>query len=213
MGDMQISSQYVAYAIHRISQLAGGTSTAIVTHSQGGPVTQWTLRFWPSTQKLTRAFIALSPDFSGIEILGTQASDFCVGDLCQASLWQQSIGSNYLQALREDDFQQLVPTTTIWSHTDGIVNPPQDNAQLPAATVLSVQDLCPLRVTTHVQMTVDSAAFALALDALDHGGKASISRARSQSWSACFKVTGPNMDISVADKLANAWGSLVKGLL
>lgn len=210
---MQISSQYVAYAIHKISQLAGGISTAIVTHSQGGPVTQWTLRFWPSTQKLTRAFIALSPDFFGIDILGTQASDFCVGDLCQASLWQQSSGSNYLEALRNDAFQQLVPTTAIWSYTDGIVNPPQANAQLPSATVLSVQSLCPLRTTTHVQMPVDAAAFALALDALNHGGKASLSRTRASSWSACFKVNGPNMSNSVANQLADLYGSLVQGVL
>lgn len=213
MGDMQVSSEYVAYAIHMISQLAGGAQTAVVSHSQGGPNTQWALRFWPSTRTVTRAFIALSPDFTGIEILGGKASDLCVGDLCQASLWQQSSGSHFLGALHDDSFEQLVPTTTIWSHTDGVVNPPEQNAQIPSATALSVQDLCPLRVTTHVFMPVDAAAFALALDALNHGGKASVSRARSQSLSTCLRITAPNMSVSVATQLADLWDSLVDGLL
>lgn len=213
MGDMQISSEYVAYAIHMISQLAGGAQTAIITHSQGGPDTQWALRFWPSTRNITRAFIALSPDFYGIDILGHKASDFCVGDLCQASLWQQSTGSHYYAALQDDTFQQLVPTTTIWSQNDGVVNPPEENAQLPSAAVISVQNLCPLRITTHLSMPVDSAGWALALDALNHGGKASVSRARSQSWSTCLRITAPNMNASVAKSLVDLWDSLVDGLL
>ena len=213
MGDMQISSEYVAYAIHKISQLAGGTQTAVISHSQGGPDTQWALRFWPSTRKVTRAFVALSPDFAGIDLLGTDASDFCVGAICQASLWQQSSGSHFLDALHDDTFEQLVPTTTIWSHSDGIVNPPHDNAQLPSATVLSVQDLCPLRLVTHVQMTIDSAGFALALDALNHGGKGSVSRARSQSWSTCLRMTAPDMSVSVANELSDTWKSVVDGFL
>lgn len=213
MGDMQISAEYVAYAIHMISHLAGGAQTAIISHSQGGPNTQWALRFWPSTRDITRAFIPLSPDFAGVELLGGKLSDACVGDLCQASLWQQSEGSHYLDAMHDDTFQQVVPTTTIWSQTDGIVNPPEKNAQLPSATVLSVQELCPLRITAHPFMPVDSAAFALALDALNHGGKGSVSRARSQSWSTCFRVTAPNMSVSVAEGLTELWESLVDGVL
>lgn len=213
MGDMQISSQYVAYSIHMISSLAGGAQTAIVSHSQGGPDTQWALRFWPSTQKLTRAFVALSPDFAGIQLLGSNLSDFCVGKLCQASIWQQSAGSNYLTAMHDDTFQEMVPTTTIWTQFDGIVNPPQSNAQLPGATAVSVQGLCPGRMTTHVFMTIDAAAYALALDALNHGGIASISRARSTSWLNCLMVAGPHMSAAVATELQDGWNTVVDGIM
>lgn len=213
MGDMQVSSEYVAYAIHLISQLSGGLQTAIVSHSQGGPDSQWAMRFWPSTRNLTRAFVALSPDFAGISYFGTKASDLCVGDLCQASLWQQSAGSHFLAALHDDTFAQIVPTTTIWSATDGVVSPPQSNAQIPSATSFSVQNLCPLRVTTHPFMVVDAAAYALALDALNHGGIGSVSRTRSSSWSSCLKITAPNMSASVGTQLADLWDSLVDGLL
>jgi len=213
MGDMQISAEYVAYSIHEISRLAGGAQTAIVTHSQGGPLTQWALRFWPSIQSITRAFVALSPDFAGIEFLGSRLSDVCVGDLCQASLWQQSEGSNFLAALHADAFRALVPSTAIWTSSDGIVMPPQPNALLPAAAVLQVQSLCPLRIVTHVQMPTDSAAFALALDALNHGGVGSVSRARGESPLACFHMMGPSMSTSVQAELASTYNSVVNGLL
>lgn len=213
MGDMQVSSEYVAYAIHMVSQLSGGAQISIVSHSQGGPNTQWALRFWPSTRNVTRAFVALSPDFAGISYFGTKASDLCVGDLCQASLWQQSAGSNFLAALHDDSFGQIVPMTTIWSQTDGVVLPPQSNAQVPSGTAISVQSLCPLRVVTHPFMTVDAAAYALALDALNHGGKGSVSRTKSSGWSNCLRVTAPNMSATVAANLADLWDSLVDGLL
>lgn len=116
MGDMQISSEYVAYSLHHISYLSGGLQTAIVSHSQGGPDTQWALAFWPSTRNVTSAFVALSPDFSGIELFNSPLSGACKGDdLCQASLWQQSIGSNYYKALQGHDFRAIVPTSVVWT--------------------------------------------------------------------------------------------------
>ncbi len=214
MGDMQVSAEYVAYAIHQISSLAGGAKTAIITHSQGGPVTQWALRFWPSTAGITKAFTALSPDFAGLNLFETPLSKVCVGKLCQATLWQQSAGSNLLAALHADSFGAIVPTTTIWSQFDGIVMPPQENAQLPGAAVMSVQALCPGRLTTHPQMTIDAAAFALALDALKHDGKASVSRTRSDilgTIGTCLRITAPNMNVDVAKEVADGINDVVDG--
>ncbi|KAK5175610.1 uncharacterized protein LTR77_000749 [Saxophila tyrrhenica] len=216
MGDMQTSSEYVAYAIHQLSTLSSGARPAIITHSQGGPVTQWALRFWPSTASIASAFIALSPDFAGIELFDSKLSNICVGKLCQASIWQQSSGSNYLAALHADSFGAVVPTTAIWSVFDGIVMPPKDNAQLPGAAVMSVQDLCPGRLTSHPQMTVDAAGFALALDALKHGGKASVSRARSDIFGTigtCLRITAPTMSVSVANQVAGDINDVVGGFI
>lgn len=213
MGDMQVSAEYVAYGIHLVNQLAGGLPIAIVSHSQGGPDTQWALRFWPSTRNITRAFVPLSPDFAGIELLGGKLSDICIGDLCQACLWQQSAGSHFLAAMHADTFEALVPTTSIWTQTDGVVNPPQQNAQLPSATVLSVQDLCPGRIVTHVQMPVDAAAYALALNALNHGGKASLGQVQANSWESCFEITAPHMSSSIATSLEDVYKDLVDGFL
>lgn len=213
---MQVSSEYVAYAIHQISTLAGGAKTAVITHSQGGPVTQWALRFWPSTKSLTNSFIALSPDFAGIELFDSKLSNICVGKLCQASIWQQSAGSNYYKALHADDFETQVPTTSIWSQFDGIVSPPGQNAQLPGASVMSVQDLCPGRLTSHPQMTIDAAGYALAMDALKHGGVGSVSRTRSDilgTIGTCLRITAPNMNVSVATEVADGINAVVDGFM
>lgn len=213
MGNMQVSAEYVAYAIHQITTLSNGASTAIISHSQGGPNVQWALRFWPSTRPITTAFIPLSPDFSGIELLGSDLHDFCIGDLCQAAIWQQSAGSAYYAAMHADTFEQLVPTTAIWTQSDGVVNPPQQNAQLPGATTMSVQDLCPLRIVTHLQMPIDAAAYALAMDALTHGGQGSVSRARESNPFSCLEFAAPHMDFSVSVSLQDTWDAIVDGIM
>lgn len=157
MGDMQVSSEYIAYSIHYLSQMSGGLQPALIAHSQGNPNTQWALQFWPSTRKVARAFISLSPDFHGISLFDSPLSGACQGNsLCQASLWQQSGGSNYYNALHNEDFRALVPTTVVWTQVsfdvpskrpiianqaqfDGVVMPAEDNAQLPDANVIKLQ--------------------------------------------------------------------------
>ncbi|KAK6389568.1 hypothetical protein LTR95_019702, partial [Oleoguttula sp. CCFEE 5521] len=74
MGDMQVSSEYIAYNLKYLSLLANGAQVAVLSHSQGGPDTQWTLRFWPSARAVTRAFVPLSPDFTGVALLDSRLS-------------------------------------------------------------------------------------------------------------------------------------------
>lgn len=45
MDDMQVSSEYVAYNLHYLSSLSNGLKPAVITHSQGSPVTQWVRSF------------------------------------------------------------------------------------------------------------------------------------------------------------------------
>nr|POE67132.1 lipase b [Quercus suber] len=211
MGDMQISSEYVAYAIHHISSLANGLPTSVITHSQGGPDTQWALQFWPSTRKNTRAFVALSPDFQGIELLHSSLSKICVGDLCQASVRQQSVGSTYYTALHGEDFKALVPTTSVWSQFDEVVVPARDNARLPGGTSIAVQDVCPGRVIDHIFMPIDSAGFALALDAISNDGIADAARVKKNQHRVCYRITAKNMRVDLATQLESLWDDLVNG--
>lgn len=213
MGDMQVSSEYVAYNLHYLSQLSGGLKPAVISHSQGGPDTQWALQFWPSTHSVTSSFIALSPDFQGIVLGYSKLSAVCVGDLCQASLWQQSAGSHYYDALHAKNFQAQVPTTAIWTEFDGVVSPPQQNAGLPSAAVVSVQDLCPGRLTTHVFMPIDAAAWNLALDALNHGGLASVSRVLPSALAICLRLTAKNMDVTISTQLGDDLQDLIDGFV
>jgi len=214
MGDMQISSEYIAYNIHYLSQLSGGLQPAIIAHSQGNPDTQWALEFWPSTRSVARALISLSPDFHGISLFDSPLSGACEGNsLCQAALWQQSSGSNYYNALHSGDFQALVPTTTIWTQFDGVVMPAEENAQLPNANVLKLQDLCPLRPASHITITVDAAAYSIALDALNNGGIADMGRVRRNSWTSCFRISAKGMQVTIPTQLQEAFDVVVKGFL
>jgi triacylglycerol lipase len=231
MDDMQKSSEYVAYSIHYLSALSGGLKPAIVSHSQGGPVSQWALQFWPSTRSVARAFVPLAPDFAGIDLAISDLSAICDLIDCQPSLWQQSEGSKYYKALHAGDFRALVPTTSIWSkvcyfaslltlyfanmvyQADGVVTPSEKNADLPDAKVVSVGKLCPLRIVNHVYMTVDSAAFALALDALDHEGTASVSRLVPKVLSICARVQAKNMDPGQAFDLTALFKDFLDGFM
>lgn len=210
---MQLSSEYIAYGLHYISYLSGGQQAAVISHSQGGPDTQWALQFWPSTRNITSCFVALSPDFHGILLFETNLSKMCVGDLCQDSLWQQSNGSHFYNALHYQRFEAQVPTTAIWTKYDGVVMPPRDNANLPSATVVSVQELCPGRLTNHIEIPIDAAAFALALDALKHGSTASLSRVRPNALETCLELTAEHMDIKVAAQIEAALDDVINGFL
>ena len=215
MGDMQVNAEYVAYNLHYLSSLSGGLKPAVIAHSQGNPNTQWALAYFPSTRAVTRAFVSLAPDFSGIDLLGNDSlfSDICAAGLCQAAMWQQDAGSNYYQALHAKDFTALVPTTTIWSEFDGVVAPFEENAALPGATVIRVQDLCPLRPTTHITMTISSPVFSLALDALNNGGVASLSRVRKNVFSICLRVNAKGMNNNIATDIGKDITELVDGFL
>ena len=213
MGDMQTSVEYVSYGLHYIFYLSGGVQTAVISHSQGGPNVQWALQFWPSTRRITTSFVALSPDFAGIELLDSDLSAICVGDLCQASIWQQSAGSHYYDALHSENYSAQVPTTAIWSQSDSVVTPPQNNAALPSATIISVQALCPGRLVNHIFMTTDAAAFAIALDALEHAGIASLVRVLPQVLDVCLRVNAKHMDIDLANQLKGFFDDVVDGFM
>lgn len=115
MNDMQVNAEYVAYNVHHLYTLSGGLHPAIISHSQGGPNTQWALQWWPSTRNVTRAFIALSPDFEGIVLADSLLDKVCSTGVCQAAVWQQSAGSDYYTAMHAGDFQAQVPTSAIYT--------------------------------------------------------------------------------------------------
>jgi len=94
-----------------------------------------------------------------------------------------------------------------------VVTPPEKNANLPGAKVVSVGQLCPLRVVNHVYMTVDSAAFALALDALNHDGTASVSRLLPKVFSVCTRINAKDMEMTPAFDLTALFKDLLDGFM
>lgn len=182
LGDAQVNSEYVAYAINYISAVSSGANVSIISWSQGGLDTQWALKYWPSTQGVLEDFIAMSPDFHG-----TVEADFLCPGLdqlaCTPSIWQQRYDANFVSVLRSNGGDSAyVPTTTIYSSSDEIVQPQSGtnasaymlDARNVGVSNNELQTVCVGQpaggVYTHEGVLYNSLAWALAADALNNPG-------------------------------------------
>ncbi|KAF2837719.1 alpha/beta-hydrolase [Patellaria atrata CBS 101060] len=188
LGDVQISAEYVAYAINYISSICGSRKVAVVTWSQGSLNTQWGLKYWPSTRDAVSDFVALSPDFHG-----SMTADILCPLLglfgCTPSVMQQRYNSKFIATLRgKGGDSAFVPTTTVYSGTDEVVQPQrgktasgyiQDSRSIGVSNNY-VQDLCPGQVAgktvLHGGILYNALAWALIEDALTHDGPGKTSR-------------------------------------
>jgi pimeloyl-ACP methyl ester carboxylesterase len=178
-GDVQVNGEYVVNAI-RTMYARAGRKIAIVGHSQGGMVGRWALRFWPDTRGMVDDLIGFAATNHGT----TQAALTC-NPTCSAATWQQRDDSNFTDAL--NSFQESFPGisyTEVYTHTDEVVQPNSDSNGSSSIhggggliTNVATQEICPLDVYEHLAIgTIDPAAYALAIDALDHAGPADPSR-------------------------------------
>ena len=97
--DIQISVQYLVYAIRRESKQSG-RQIAIFGISQGGLLPRFALTYWPDLRaKVTDVLAAAGTEH------GTTVPPFANGQLCSArrpcppAVWQQRAGSHLLGAL------------------------------------------------------------------------------------------------------------------
>jgi hypothetical protein len=206
LSDAQVNAEYVAYAINYISTVCGGEQVAVLSWSQGGLNTQWALKYWPSTRALVKDFIAMSPDFHGtlVRSLVCPSLDLLV---CTPSLWQQGWETEYIHTLRGDGGDSAyVPTTTIYSTFDEIVQPipgPHASAILGderrvGVTNVHLQSACATMpaggVYTHEGVLYNPLAWALAIDAITHDGPANLSRVDLER--VCQQALAPALDLT-----------------
>lgn len=187
LSNAQVNAEYVAYAINYISALCAGKNVAVITWSQGSLDTQWTLKYWPSTRRAVDDFVAISPDYHGtIEQFFCPELDYVA---CTPSIWQQSWEANFIQTLRADDGDSAyVPTTTVYSSFDEIVEPQSGanasgilfDARGVGVTNAHIQTVCAggpaAGFYTHEGVLYNPLAWALAIDAITHPGPANLSR-------------------------------------
>lgn len=206
LGDAQVNAEYVAYAMNYISAVSSGASVSIISWSQGGPDTQWALKYWPSTQGVLEDFIAISPDFHGT----VNANFLCPGIdsqlSCTPSIWQQRYDANFISVLRSNGGDSAyVPTTTIYSSTDQIVEP-QSGTNASAymldtrgvgVTNNEVQTVCAGQLAggtyTHEGVLYNSLAWALAVDALNNPGPGEPSRINLSQ--VCSQSIAPELNL------------------
>jgi len=115
------NAEYVAYAINYVS-IACNRKIAVVAWSQGNLSVQWSLKYWPSTRGQVNNFICLSADFHGTSNAWLVAP--AKGVPCTPSVRQQRRRSNFITTLLSNGGDSAyVPTTSIYSITDEVVQP------------------------------------------------------------------------------------------
>jgi hypothetical protein len=217
LGDAQTNAEYVAYAINYIAGITK-KNVSVISWSQGGLDTQWALKYWISTRTVVSNFVPLSPDFHGT----TLAYSLCPGfpNLpCPPAVIQQEYSSNFITTLRTSGGDSAyVPTTSIYSSTDEIVEPQSGTAASgyllgnngAKVTNNEIQKVCADQVGgtfyTHEGVMYSSLAYALAKDALINGGPGQISRLDLATVCASYLAPGLSLEdvITTEESIVNA---------
>ncbi|KAJ5718131.1 hypothetical protein N7488_003777 [Penicillium malachiteum] len=199
--DIQLSSEYVAYAINYISDICVSTRSpdkhdiiGVLSFSQGGINVQWALK--------------LEGICSGLN------------DNCTPAIRQQGYESKFIHILRKDGGDSAyVSTTSVYSGVDEVV---QSQSGENASAILKdvrgigvtntqVQVACPREraggLYTYESMLVNPVAYALFVDALTHDGPGQLSRVDLET--VCDQVVPPGLgeeDLFGTEAMAIGYG-------
>ncbi|KAL2812450.1 hypothetical protein BDW59DRAFT_167815 [Aspergillus cavernicola] len=202
LGDVQVNSEYIAYAINYIAGVSRGKKVGLVSWSQGGINAQWAFKFWPSTINVVTDHIALAPDFKGSVLAPLICSPLTMS-FCTPAIKQQDSTSNLIAALRSNGGDSaFVPTTTFYSSSDEIVQPQTGvnasayllDARNVGVTNNQVQVVCenPNAIVLHEGAIYNALAWGLIQDALTHDGPGQPSRL--DTTTLCNEDAAPGMD-------------------
>jgi pimeloyl-ACP methyl ester carboxylesterase len=204
MSDIQVSAEYVVYALRTMHATTGGR-IAYLGFSQGGMIGRWALKYWPETRAMVDDYVGLDPSNHGT----LDAYPVCAAG-CAPSIWQQQTGSHFLRALNTGpETFAGIDYTVAYSRTDEVVTPNLDargSSSLRsgdgAIANVAVQEICPLDLSEHLAMgTYDPVGYALFLDAITHPGPASKARI---SRAVCARLFLPGVQPSTfATNFAN----------
>lgn len=212
-GDIQISVQYLVYAIRRAYELSG-KKVAVFGISQGALLPRIALTYWKDLRSKVSDVIGAAGTHHGTNVIVA-----CTRSVpCPAAGWQQKKGSKLLKALNSQPDETpgaKVGWTTVRSLTDQTVRPVTKSAKtstsaLEGATNILIQDICKGRSVSHIGTALDSVTFAAIQDAVSHPGPAKISRLpRSQAF--CADRYAPPFDNTTGDFLVGAANGVTGG--
>lgn len=184
IGDMQLSGEFVAYAVNYLASLSSIGKINIVTYSQGGSNAQWAITFWPSIRTQIINLITVSAPHKGTLLTDLLCKYLNVIGGCLPSVMQMSQKSKYTSAVNKrmmEDGEQLalVPTTSIYTFYDELVFPQVSNSNgvsyLSGASNIAVQEACgKYHLISHFGFMSDMAVYGLVYDALIHGRPTSL---------------------------------------
>lgn len=157
LNDVQLNSEYVAYAINYVSSISGDTSLGVITWSQGSLNAQWAFKYWPSTRAAVSDLVTISADLKGTKSLSALEESILrifKGTITRLppSFPQQIFSSLLLATLQNPTGgSAFVPTTSVYSGFDMLIQPQigtsasayfeSDNGV--AAADYQIQNVCP----------------------------------------------------------------------
>lgn len=202
LSDAQVNAEYVAYVINYISSISQ-SNVATLGWSQGSLNVQWALKYWPSTRLVVDDFIAVSPDFHGT-VVRELACPLLEALICTPSLWQQGWKTEFIHTIRNHGGDSAyVPTTTIYSSFDEIVQPMSGkhasaimlDSRNVGVTNNHIQEICPKKpaggLYTHEGLLYNPLAWKLAADAFNNDGPGQV--ARIDTHAVCSELVAPQL--------------------
>jgi len=195
--DMQLSTEYVVYAIRNMAERAHG-KVDVIGFSQGPLEPRWAIKWWPDIRERIDDLVLMA----GVSHGFTETEAFCSSS-CIRPFWQMKPDSKFLAALNSgDETPGDVSYTSVFSRTDqfvwltgGKADPWTDSASLQGAANIAIQDICPGRHAEHFQALYDAAYYAVVIDALAHPGPADSGRI---DRAACLQSAMPGVDAAEA---------------
>ncbi|MGY0007401.1 lipase family alpha/beta hydrolase, partial [Micromonospora sp. I033] len=158
-GDIRESARALSSYVDQVRAATGAAKVDLVTHSEGGLVSRWYVKFLGGAGKVDH-YVSLGSPQQGTyvaNIINFLGLGSCAGIVaCQ----QMSIGSSFLADLNGgDDTPGAVRWTTVRTWQDELVRP-VDNATLAdGATNVLVQAWCPLRIVGHLGLVLDGTTY------------------------------------------------------
>ncbi|MFC0030381.1 esterase/lipase family protein [Micromonospora chaiyaphumensis] len=160
-GDIRESARALSSYVDQVRATTGAAKVDLVTHSEGGLVSRWYVKFLGGAAKVGH-YVSLGSPQQGTyvaNIISFLGLGSCAGIVaCQ----QMSIGSSFLADLNGgDDTPGAVRWTTVRTWQDELVRPVDNAALADGATNVLVQAWCPLRIVGHLGLVLDGTTYSV----------------------------------------------------
>ena len=154
----------------------GAAKVSMVGHSQGGMMPRYYVKYLGG-DAVVEDLIGLAPSNHGTRVTGDPDNPLTgpsMSEYCPACV-QQSAGSEFLTDLNAgDETPGDVSYTNVTTRYDTVVVPHTSGYLEPGpqSTNLTLQDVCPVDLSDHLQIPMSGTAIAITLDALTRVGPA-----------------------------------------
>lgn len=207
-GDLQVSAEYVAVAVHEAAAISPSGRVDLVGHSQGAVMPRWTVKHWPSVQELVDDFVLhAGPNHGTVAVDDPLAPILVTTPLAPLgarppAAWQMRTDSDFIRHLNQgDETPGEIDYTSVYAHTDELIQPSGRNGPATAAlrvdrsdkvVNVNVQDVCPGRLVDHLSLgTTDRFVMELTIATLRAPGPADLWSVHSAACSLPDQYLGP----------------------